>query len=122
MRIQGAATPRQGTWPLAQALLVFVPSIGDLFLGGDTDDQHDVPPFLTGQVGRQDVVNQVLPLHAIHTAEALRGDDANDPVLVAEVHLVRGWEGFLQNLLELPNYCHWKTPLSRNFWAALRRS
>src|SRR5262245_2217588 len=104
------------------ALLVFVHGVGDFFLGGETDDQQHLPPLLLGQVGRQDVVNEVLTLHGIHTLEALRGDDPDDPVLVAEMHLVRGREDFLQNPLELPNYYHWKTPLSMNRWAALRRS
>ena len=49
---------------LQPALVVL--GVGDFFLRGDSDDQQDVSLLLPGQVGRQDVVDQVLALHGVH--------------------------------------------------------
>src|SRR5438445_13248543 len=100
---------RGSEWQGDPTSSILVPGVGDCFLRGDGDDQQDVAPFLLAQVFGQDVVDQVLSLHGVHTAEALRGDDSNDLVVVAQLYLVRGWEVFFQNLPELLSYRHWRT-------------
>src|SRR5207253_288232 len=87
-----------------------VPGIGGFFLGGDGDDQQDALPLFPGQLAGQDIVDPVLALHAMHASESLGRNDPDDPVIVAEFHLVWGRKALLQNLLELPDYRHWGIP------------
>src|SRR5881394_143073 len=97
--------------------LVLIRSVRNFFLGSDSHDHQDVPLLHFRQMLRQYVVNQILALHAVHATEPLRGDDPDDPVVVTELHLVRRWEAFFQDLLEFPSYCHWKISfLARVRW------
>ncbi len=106
----GARSGRRGRWgeavrPLA-VLFILVVGVSDFFFGGHGDDHQDVSSLLPRQVGCQEFVDQLLALHGIHAAKSLRGDNPDDPIVVAEFHLVGGREVFFQHLLEFLNYCH----------------
>ena len=71
---------------------LFVLGVGEFFFRRDRDNQQNVPCSSSVKRLEQNVVNHVLAPHGVHPAETLQSDDANDPVLVAEFHLIRGWE------------------------------
>lgn len=79
---------------------LIVIGIGDLLLRSDTDDEEDMPPFLARQMGLEDVVDQVLSLHRVHSTETLRSYHANDAVLITKVEFVWRREFLLQDSFE----------------------
>src|SRR5260370_37030434 len=87
--IRASPGPAEENAPLPSFFLVH--SVGQFFLRSYSDDKQHVPLFLAVQMGSQDVVDQILPLHGVHPAEAFGGDDSNNPVVVAEVNLIWRW-------------------------------